>query len=155
MNDTNHTITEESISGRLIHETREIQDRHEYWWRDPEAQQQMKSLWDNAIADSGVFLNQEVEILFDNNGCKAEVYIGGARGVYAFGCSFSYPSGGFGHSASISGWLFTSRDAARRAGVERLLRRLPDLFPHEEGLRGKIEKVRASLKSLLVQPSLF
>jgi len=140
----------------LLAQTAAILDRHEHWWREPEAQAKLKSLWGDAINDCGVFINVEEEVLFDKDGYRAEVSIAEAKGLYAFGVGFTYPLGGYGHAPSISGELFTSRDAARTAAIHHLLHRLPkQLYGHKETHAGKIARYRQRLEGMLSQPSLF
>lgn len=140
----------------IIRQTDAILQAHEHWRREPDAQAKLKALWGAAINDSGVFANEEEEVLFDKNGCKAVVSIAGANGLYAFGCSFSYPFGGFCRAPSITGELFFSRDTARTAAIQSLLKQLPTQpCSHEKSRRENLHRVRQSLESLLAQPSLF
>ena len=140
----------------LLAQTDAIKEQHEHWWREPEAQEKLKRLWGDVINDCGVFINSEEETLFDKDGYKATVSIAEAKGLYAFGVHFSYPLGGHAHAPSISGELFTSRDAARTAAIHRLLHHLPkQLYGHEETHAGKIARYRQRLEGMLSQPSLF
>jgi hypothetical protein len=140
----------------ILRQTAAIMNKYEDWWREDQARAELKALWGDAINDAGVFTHHEDESLYNRDGCKAEVSVGGAHGLYAFGCSFTYPTGGFGNAPSISGDLFPSRDAARTAGIEYLVKRMPkQLFAHEDTHRNRIDHARAALEGLLRQPSLF
>jgi hypothetical protein len=99
-----------------------------------------------------VFIDPEEEVLYDRDGVRAAVSIGGACGLYAFGCRFHSPVDGFGHAPSIAGELFSTRDAARAAAIRFLADGLPrDLGPH----RHKIDILRAVLEGAQRQPRLF
>jgi hypothetical protein len=140
----------------ILQRTYDIMDASKDWFRDDQAMANLKALWSDAINENGVFINEEEEILFNRDGCKAEISIGGAHGLYAFGCSFITPTQGYGEAPSICDEFFETRDASRTAAIEHLIKHLPTkFFPNEEGQQPKVERMRAELEGLLRQPSLF
>jgi hypothetical protein len=140
----------------LIRRTEDIREKYPHYWRDEQAQAELKALWVDAVNANGVFVNDPDEVLYDRDGCRAVIRIGTANGVYAFGCGFQTPTQGYGSSPSIWGELFASHAEARSAAIDYLLKRLPATFyPHEEHLRGKVERMREAIAAPLLQPSLF
>ena len=73
----------------------------------------------------GVFVEAELKSLYQKDGFRVEVSTGGANGVFAYGCNYWHGTVGYGKAPSVSGELFESRDAARTAGIDFLLERLP------------------------------
>lgn len=140
----------------IITRTAEIRDKYEQWWRNPDAQQELKAIWGDTINDSGVFVNAEKEILFNRDGYKAEISIGSGCGLFTFGCGYQYPTGGCGSAPSIWDEMFESHGQARTAAIRYLVKKMPEKFyPHENHLQGKMDRMRQTLLGMLNQPSLF
>ncbi|WP_020471515.1 hypothetical protein [Zavarzinella formosa] len=140
----------------LIEQSDNIRENHPHYWRDEQAQAELKALWGDAINAQGVFTGREEEILYDRDGYKAVVSIGTANGVYAFGSSFETPTQGFSDAPSIWDELFETHAEARTAAIGFLLKRLPEAkFPHEHTQREQLDRMRKAVANILRQPTLF
>jgi hypothetical protein len=136
--------------------TDDIRERYPHYWRDEQAQAELKALWGDAVNANGVFTNSPEETLYDRDGYRAAITIATANGAFAFGCSFQTPTQGYGGAPSIWEELFTSHAEARTAAIEYLLKRLPEQhYPHEENQRAQLDRMRQAVADLLRQPSLF
>ncbi|WP_020472404.1 hypothetical protein [Zavarzinella formosa] len=140
----------------LIERTDAIREKYEHYWRDEQAQAELKAIWGDAINANGVFVNAPEEILYDRDGYKAWITIGTANGLHAFGCGFQTPIEGYGNAPSIWDELFETRSEARTAAIRFLLERLPEAkHPHEHAQREQVERMRKAVANELRQPSLF
>ena len=140
----------------LIGRTDDIREKHPHYWRDEVAQAELKAIWGEGINAQGVFVDSPEEVLYDRDGCKSAISIGSASGLYAFGCNFRTPTQGYGEAPSIWGDLFGSHGEARTAAIEYLLKRLPEpIYPHEEGQRAQLARMRNAVADQLRQPSLL
>jgi len=143
-----------TASTEIINRTDEIRERYEHYWRDEQAQAELRAVWGDAINANGVFINDHEEVLYNRDGYKAEISIGTANGLFAFGCGFQTPTQGYGGSPSIWDELFNSHGEARTAAIEYLLKRLPEpMYPHEENQRPQLDRMRQAVGELLRQPS--
>jgi hypothetical protein len=139
-----------------IEQTDAIREQYADWWRNEEAQQKLRQLWGDAINAYGVFVSAAEEVLYDRDGCTAEISIAAAGGMYGFGYRFMTPTQGSGSAPSIWGEFFPCYAQARIAAIDCLLKRLPKHFYlHEEGQRHRIEQMRNVLTGIVAQPSLF
>jgi hypothetical protein len=140
----------------LIRRTNEIKETHPHYWRDDQAQAELAAIWGEAVNAQGVFVDSPDEVLYDRDGYRVTITIGAANGLFAFGCGFRSPTQGYGSAPSIWDDLFGSHGEARTAAIEFLLKQLPQpLYPHEEGQRSQLDRMRQSVTDLLRQPSLF
>ena len=145
-----------SDTAELVRRTDEIADKHPHYWRDEAAQAELRAIWGEGVNANGVFAHAPEEVLFDRDGYKAAITIGAARDLFAFGSSFQTPTQGYGGAPSVWEELYQSHAAARTAAIEFLLKRLPEpIYPHEEGQRGRLDRLRQAVSELLRQPSLF
>jgi hypothetical protein len=137
----------------LIRRTDDIRERYGHYWRDEQAQAELKALWGDAINDCGVFTDCPEEVLYDRDRCKASISIGGANGLFAFGSTYWTPTEGYSAAPSVLGELFDSHDAARTAAIKHLLQRIPSTDTHEQ--RQQVGRMQQAVSELLRQPSLF
>jgi hypothetical protein len=115
------TLTSEN----LICHTEAIRAKNPDYWRNDQAQVELAALWGEAINAHGVFVDFSEEVILSRKGCRASITIGGAHGVFAFGCQYQTSVEGFGYAPSIKGELFFSEGKARSAAIEELKKTKP------------------------------
>ena len=139
-------------NNELIAQTDAIRERYPHWWRDLQAQCELRALWGDAINDVGVLIHAEEETLYNQGNCRAVVRIATENGLFAYGCSYQSSVCGYGHAPDIWGEMFTTRDAARSAAIECLLSKLPK---GDHNGTNQCRTIRDAIESILAQPTLF
>lgn len=102
------------------------------------------------------------------SGCHEIVATGGHRafaavnialcpdGLYRCGVELHYSHGGFGYPITSDDPGYVSLDAARTAGLERLLRSWHSPFPGDpDSVKKELSEMRSQIELHLKQPSLF
>lgn len=77
-------------------------------------------------------------------------------GRYGYGLDMNYSHGGFRFPISVDGEAFDTKDAARSAALNALLRHWHTPFPSEpQSVQDELRSMREQVESHLRQPSLF
>jgi len=77
-------------------------------------------------------------------------------GLYRCGVEMHYAHGGFSFPIMFDATGYPTRDAARTAGIERLLRCWHTPFPSDpDSVRSELDDMRRQIEARLQQPSLF